>query len=68
MGKNKTDILLARARALAFVCGVGECGSTGAGDACARVALITRHATCRHIVMCGLSGSTIFFDIISQMA
>jgi hypothetical protein len=64
MGKNKTDILLARARSHLCV----EWVSVGAGDACARVALITRHATCRHIVICGLSVSTIFFDIISQMA
>jgi hypothetical protein len=31
---------------------------------CARVVLITQHTTRRHIVICGLSGSTIFFDII----
>ena len=30
-----------------------------------RVALLIQHATRRHIVVCGLSGSTIFFDITS---
>jgi hypothetical protein len=29
----------------------------------ARVALLIQHATHRRIVICGLSGSTIFFDI-----
>jgi hypothetical protein len=33
--------------------------------ACARVALIIQHATRRHIVICGLSGFTIFVNIIS---
>jgi hypothetical protein len=36
--------------------------------ACARVALIIQHATRRHIVICGLSGYTVFFHIISQTA
>ena len=30
-----------------------------------RVALPIQHATGRHVTICGLSGSTIFFDIIS---
>jgi hypothetical protein len=34
----------------------------------ARLALLTQHAVRRHIVMCGLSGSTTFFDIISNGA
>lgn len=32
---------------------------------CARVAMLIWHATRHHIVFCGLSGSTIVFDIIS---
>ena len=36
--------------------------------ACARVALIIQHATLRRIVICGLSGSATFFDIISYTA
>jgi hypothetical protein len=36
--------------------------------ACARVGLLIQDATRRHIVICGLSGSAIFFDIISQTA
>jgi hypothetical protein len=31
----------------------------------ARVALVIQHATPRHFVICGPSGSTVFFDIIS---
>jgi hypothetical protein len=31
---------------------------------CGRVALFIQHARCYHIV-CGLSGSTMFFDIMS---
>ena len=31
----------------------------------ARVALLIQHAPRRHIVICGLSGVTIFFDITS---
>jgi hypothetical protein len=33
--------------------------------ACERAALIIQHSTSHHIVICGLSGSIIFFDIIS---
>jgi hypothetical protein len=33
--------------------------------ACARVALLIQHKMRRHIVTCGLSGSTKFFDIVS---
>jgi hypothetical protein len=33
--------------------------------ACACVAVVTQHAKRRRIAMCGLSGSTTFFDIIS---
>ena len=33
--------------------------------ACLRVALLIQHATRRHIIICGLSGSTTFFYIIS---
>jgi hypothetical protein len=40
------------------------------GKACAlvRVALLINHATRRHIAICGLSGSTKLFGIISQTA
>jgi hypothetical protein len=31
-----------------------------------RVALLIQHATRRHVVICGLSDSAVFFDIISQ--
>ena len=31
--------------------------------ACARLALLIQYATNRHIVICSLSGCTIFFDI-----
>jgi hypothetical protein len=33
--------------------------------ACARVALLMQYATSSHILICGLSGSAVFFDIIS---
>ena len=33
--------------------------------ACPRVALLIQHATRRYIIICVLSGSTIFFHIIS---
>ena len=32
-------------------------------SACARVALLIQHATRRHIVIRGVSGATVFFDI-----
>jgi hypothetical protein len=35
---------------------------------CARVALLIQHAVRRNFAMCGFSGSTIFFDIVSYMA
>ena len=44
------------------------CVSVGArarACACARVALLIQSATRRHVAICGLSGSTTFFDIIS---
>ena len=40
-------------------------GAMARACACARVALITHHATRRHIVIYGFSGYTNFFDIIS---
>jgi hypothetical protein len=39
---------------------VGVCARDGT-CACARVALLIQHSTRRHIVICGLSGSTILF-------
>jgi hypothetical protein len=51
-----------RVRARALV-GVGTQACT-----CTRAALIIQHATRCHIVICGLSGSTIFFDITSEIA
>jgi hypothetical protein len=45
--------------------GVGV-GARAMACACARVALLIQHATRRHIANCGLSGSTTFFDIISE--
>ena len=33
--------------------------------ACACVALLIQQETLRHIAICGLSGSTIFFNVIS---
>jgi hypothetical protein len=50
-----------------FVC-VRACvrvGSQALACGCARTALIIQHATRRHIPICGLSGSTNIFDIIS---
>jgi hypothetical protein len=48
---------------------VDGCVRAGArACACARVALLIQHATRHHIGICGLSGSIIFFDIISYMA
>ena len=49
---------------------VRVCASVGVGAlalacTCARVALLIHHATRRHIAIYSLSGSTIFFDIIS---
>ena len=40
-------------------------GARARACASARVALIIQHATRRHTVICGLSGSTIFFDVVS---
>jgi hypothetical protein len=49
-------------RACAYVCVV--VGSQARVCGCARIALIIQHVMRRHIVICGLSGSTMFFDII----
>ena len=56
------------------VCG-GECmllracvcggGAVLLASACARVALLMQHATRMHLIVCGLSGSITFFEIIS---
>ena len=36
---------------------------------CVSVAIVTQHAKCSHyVVMCGLTGSTVIFCIISQTA
>ena len=45
----------------------GVVGARALERACAfsHVALITQHATRHHAAICGLSGSTKFFDIIS---
>jgi hypothetical protein len=43
-------------------------GSGARKSSCYRVAILTQHATRRHIVVCSLSGSAFFFDIISQTA
>jgi hypothetical protein len=61
-----------KVRACTFV-RVCICVELGAGPkalacACACVALLIQHATHRHIAICGLSSSTIFFDIISKGA
>ena len=47
---------------------VFECPAAWAcACACTRVALLMQHETrMRHIVICGVSGSTIFFDIVSH--
>jgi hypothetical protein len=45
------------------VCVWSVVGTRAQAHACARVALIIQHATHRHIVIRGLSGSTIFFDV-----
>ena len=57
----------ARARALGWVRACVYVGVGAQAWACAytRVALLIQHAPRRHIVICGLSGSTTFFDIIS---
>jgi hypothetical protein len=48
-----------RVRAVGVGAGAQAC-------ACARVPLVIHHATrMPHIAICGLSGSTVFFDIIS---
>jgi hypothetical protein len=39
-------------------------GARALACACARVALLIQHATRRHIAICGLSESSIFFDYI----
>jgi hypothetical protein len=79
---NKYDIILRRVyetivavqKQNLCVCacvGVRVCVGVGArarACACKRVALLIQHATCSHIVICDLSGSTMFFDIISQTA
>jgi hypothetical protein len=58
-----------------FAARVGDCTSVRAGvsaqaRACARarVALLIRHATRMRRIVCGLSGSTTFSDIISYTA
>jgi hypothetical protein len=53
------------ARARVCVCGWVGVGARARACACARVALLIQHAARRHIVICGLSSCTIFFDIIS---
>jgi hypothetical protein len=50
------------ARVLTCIC-VGARAS-----ACAHVALLIQHATCSHIAICSVSGSTTFSDIISHTA
>ena len=74
---RETIVVVAKKRVLLISVSVCVCmwGSHGSvcvclGDralayACARVALVIQHATPRHIVICGLSGSTTWFDIIS---
>ena len=54
-------------RARVCVCGWARgCGCKGAwGCPCRHVAVIIQHATRRRTVICGLSASTTFFDIIS---
>ena len=47
------------------VCVITYVGARGRVCACARVALQIQHPKISHIAICGLSGSTIFFDIIS---
>jgi hypothetical protein len=43
-------------------------GARARACACARVVLLIQLATRRQTVICGPSGSTTIFDIISQMA
>jgi hypothetical protein len=40
----------------------------GRGCLFARVALLIQHATRRHFAICGFSGLTMFFELISQKA
>ena len=40
-------------------------GAWALACACARIALLNQHATRRRIAICGLSGTTTFFDVIS---
>ena len=57
--------LLGGVRVCAFLRACVCLGARSVAYACARVTLLTHHATLRHIVICDLSGSTTFVDIIS---
>jgi hypothetical protein len=48
--------------------GGGDVGARARVCACASVALLIQHATRMRHIICGLSGSTTFIDIISQTA
>ena len=59
---------ICRGKAISSACSVCKCVGVGGrvrAWVCVRVALLIQHATNRHIVICGPSGFTTLFDIIS---
>jgi hypothetical protein len=68
---QKQEVLHVSVRECAPAC-VGSCvcvrmnvSARARAYVCARVRLLIQHATRRHIDICGLSGSTTFFEIMS---
>jgi hypothetical protein len=65
--RETTVVVGNKSYAFVFACAIVrvDVGALALECACALIFLIIQHAMRRHIVTCDLSGSTIFFDIVS---